>query len=1209
MAAFSSSNGVPPGFRFHPTDEELLLYYLKKKIGFEKIGSAPQNEWYFFSHKDRKYPTGSRTNRATTAGFWKATGRDKCIRTSYRKIGMRKTLVFYRGRAPHGQKTDWIMHEYRLEDADDAQGGTSEDGWVVCRVFKKKCFFKIGGGGGGGGEGSSGSQGGGGDIFGGHGHHLAVSPPLDHDHHQARAAMAAASHYMHHPHQYHSSFYYSQMQPSPPPPPPPPHSAYSHHVQVQDLLTNHRPSASAADAAGGGYDFSGGLQPVAAAGLDVGSSDGLGEGVGRDHATGGDAGGAEQQWQGMDGFSNGGGGAAAVQQQLASAMSSGGQRGGEMDLWGYGSRLLRFRSLPAPSATAKSSPPSAASSTGVVHINISSEMHPPLTLHRHPMCAEIIEAFQKCHVDHPVKKFFGECTDLKIKLDKCFRQEKALKRKANFEESKKFKEQLQAYKREMAENDKEIVLAPLTRSRSYGNIPQSQAILYYLQRATKGGLLIAEATGVSSDAQGMSLIPHTPGIWTKEQVEAWKPIVDAVHAKDGIFFCQIWHVGRASDLEQEPISSTNKPVEKNEDNYMDFPIPRRLAVEEIPDVINHFRMAARYAIDAGFDGVEIHGAHGFLLEQFMKDNANDRTDEYGGSLQNRCRFALEVVDAVASEVGSDSVGIRLSPYASYLSCYDSDPDALGVYMAQELDKRGILYCSAVEPEMIMVDGKMRIPHRLHDMRKAFRRTFMVGGGYGREEGNRAVADGYADMVVYGRLFLANPDLLKRFQLNAPLNKYDRSTFYTDDPVVGYTDYPFLDDCEATNAMGYSYLQLLMGASQRGEDRKGASTNNMESIPLLSPYNMGKFNLSHRIVLAPLTRSRSYGNLPQPHAMEYYSQRATKGGLLIAEATGVSSDAQGMSVIPHTPGIWTKEQVEAWKPIVDAVHAKGGIFFCQIWHVGRASDMEERPISSTDKPIQRTEENYFLNFSTPRSLTAEEIPDVINHFALAAKNALDAGFDGVEVHAANGFLLDQFMKDGVNNTRSDDYGGSLANRCRLALEVVDAVAAVAGAGRTGVRLSPFSRCLDCADSDPDSLAAHMARELGARGVLYLNVVEPEMVAAAGEGDQRLVIPHRLRGVREAFAGTLMAGGGYDREEGNWAVAGGYADLVVYGRLFLANPDLPARFRIGAALNGYDRATFYTADPVVGYTDYPFLDGGGEEAAAAAASSSGEEEGGV
>ncbi|CAN6275783.1 unnamed protein product [Urochloa humidicola] len=355
MAAFSSSNGVPPGFRFHPTDEELLLYYLKKKVGFEKfdlevirevdlnkiepwelqercrIGSAPQNEWYFFSHKDRKYPTGSRTNRATSAGFWKATGRDKCIRTSYRKIGMRKTLVFYRGRAPHGQKTDWIMHEYRLEDADDAQGGTSEDGWVVCRVFKKKCFFKIGGGGG---EGSTSSQGG--DAVGGG--HLAMSPPpLGGHHDQARAAALASHHYMHPHHQYYhhaASSYYSQM-------PAPPHAAgaYSHHVQVQDLLTNHRP-AEDAGAGAGGYDFSGlpveHHHPGGGGGLDIGGSDGgvAGDGGGQMGEAGRDQAGGEQ-WQAIDGFGNGG--SAAAVEQMAGAMSSAGaQRGGEMDLWGYG---------------------------------------------------------------------------------------------------------------------------------------------------------------------------------------------------------------------------------------------------------------------------------------------------------------------------------------------------------------------------------------------------------------------------------------------------------------------------------------------------------------------------------------------------------------------------------------------------------------------------------------------------------------------------------------------------------------------------------------------------------------------------------------------------------------------------------------------------------------------------------------------------------
>ncbi|KAJ6763531.1 12-OXOPHYTODIENOATE REDUCTASE 11-RELATED [Salix purpurea] len=343
-----------------------------------------------------------------------------------------------------------------------------------------------------------------------------------------------------------------------------------------------------------------------------------------------------------------------------------------------------------------------------------------------------------------------------------------------------------------------IVLAPLTRQRSFNNVPQPHAILHYSQRTTEGGLLIAEATGVSDTAQGY---PNTPGIWTKEQIEAWKPIADAVHAKCGIFFCQIWHVGRVSNREfqpngQAPISCTDKPVlpqlRANGIDVAEFATPRRLRTDEIPHVVNDFRIAARNAMEAGFDGVEIHGAHGYLIDQFMKDEVNDRTDQYGGSLENRCRFALEVVEAVVNEIGADKVGIRLSPYANYCQAGDSNPGALGLYMAESLNRYGILYCHMVEPRMKTVGERVECPHSLLPMRKAFNGTFIVAGGYDREEGNKAVADNYSDLVAYGRVFLANPDLPKRFELDAPLNKYNRDTFYTTDPVIGYTDYPFLE---------------------------------------------------------------------------------------------------------------------------------------------------------------------------------------------------------------------------------------------------------------------------------------------------------------------------------------------------------------------------------------------------------------------------------
>ncbi|WOL01592.1 12-oxophytodienoate reductase 11 isoform X1 [Canna indica] len=345
-----------------------------------------------------------------------------------------------------------------------------------------------------------------------------------------------------------------------------------------------------------------------------------------------------------------------------------------------------------------------------------------------------------------------------------------------------------------------IVLAPLTRSRSYGYVAQPHAILYYTQRTTKGGFLISEAAGVSDTAQGY---PHTPGIWTREQVEAWKPIVEAVHAKGGIFFCQLWHSGRASSTGyqpngQAPISCTDQPppvVELDDAPEEERTPPRRLRTDEIPQVVNDFRLAARNAVEAGFDGIEIHGANGYLIEQFMKDNVNDRTDEYGGSLENRCRFPLEVVAAVADEIGADRVGVRISPFADYMGCWDSDPEALGMYVVRELNKYDVLYCHVVEPRMSVVEGRRQIPHRLLPMRKAFKGTFIAAGGYDREEGNKVVGEGYTDLVAYGRLFISNPDLPRRFELDAPLNKYDRSTFYTPDPVVGYTDYPFLESSE------------------------------------------------------------------------------------------------------------------------------------------------------------------------------------------------------------------------------------------------------------------------------------------------------------------------------------------------------------------------------------------------------------------------------
>ncbi|PNY17349.1 12-oxophytodienoate reductase-like protein, partial [Trifolium pratense] len=297
--------------------------------------------------------------------------------------------------------------------------------------------------------------------------------------------------------------------------------------------------------------------------------------------------------------------------------------------------------------------------------------------------------------------------------------------------------------------------------------------------------------------------PNTPGIWTREQVEAWKPIVRGVHEKGGIFFLQLWHAGRVSNYGYQPegkppISCTNKPLQKDISNNATttdkYPPPRRVSIDEIPLLVNDFKIAARNAMEAGFDGVEIHGAHGYLLDQFLKDKVNDRDDEYGGSLENRCRFPLEVTKAVADEIGADKVGVRLSPFADYHDCEDSDPQVLAIYMAESLNQLGILYCHMIEPRMVTLNNSNTTKWSLMPIREVFKGTFIVAGGYDRNDGNCAIACGAADLVAYGRLFLANPDLPKRFELNVDeFNHADPTTFYTHDPVQGYTDYPFLQN--------------------------------------------------------------------------------------------------------------------------------------------------------------------------------------------------------------------------------------------------------------------------------------------------------------------------------------------------------------------------------------------------------------------------------
>lgn len=364
--------------------------------------------------------------------------------------------------------------------------------------------------------------------------------------------------------------------------------------------------------------------------------------------------------------------------------------------------------------------------------------------------------------------------------------------------------------------------------------------------------------------------------------------------------------------------------------------------------------------------------------------------------------------------------------------------------------------------------------------------------------------------------------------------------------------------------------------------------------LFSSLQVGDVRLSHRVVMAPLTRLRSTqpGDIPNALNAEYYGQRATAGGLLISEATQISRQGKGY---PAAPGIHSTEQVAGWKLVTEAVHAKGGLIFLQLWHVGRVSHTSLHPetglpvsasaIAIADGAKALTAEFAQVEFETPRALETGELPGIVADYVRAAENAKAAGFDGVEVHSANGYLLDQFLEDKTNH-RTDAYGGSIENRSRLLLEVTDAVIDVWGKGRVGVRLSPYGKFSDMGDSDPIALFSYVLQQLSLRGVAYAHLIEPRAGNAGGGAATDDSMPDTAEIFREAFAGVLISAGGYTGESAEKVIADGYADAVAFGRLFIANPDLPERLRAGAALNEPNRNTFYGGG-AEGYTDYSAL----------------------
>ena len=360
--------------------------------------------------------------------------------------------------------------------------------------------------------------------------------------------------------------------------------------------------------------------------------------------------------------------------------------------------------------------------------------------------------------------------------------------------------------------------------------------------------------------------------------------------------------------------------------------------------------------------------------------------------------------------------------------------------------------------------------------------------------------------------------------------------------------------------------------------------------MFTPIKLGSIELKNRLVMAPLTRMRaSDGDVPNPLAKTYYAQRAS-AGLIISEATQISPIGKGY---PATPGIYSPEQTVAWKEIVSAVHAKGGKMVAQLWHVGRISHSSLHPeqgLPEAPSAIAPTGQTYgadwkLHDYETPKAMTAEDIARLLTDFELAAANAKAAGFDGVEIHSANGYLLDQFLQDKTNH-RTDGYGGSIENRMRLLGEVIESVAKVYPSDCIGVRLSPYGSFNDMADSDPIALFNAVIQKLNGYHLSYVHMIEPRSTSAGGNDKVNAEAPITSEIFRAAYQGKFISAGGYDQAMGEAVLEAGLADAVAYGRLYISNPDLAERFQQGAALNAYDRASFY-GGAEVGYTDYPTL----------------------
>ncbi|KAG5509882.1 hypothetical protein JKF63_07527 [Porcisia hertigi] len=747
-----------------------------------------------------------------------------------------------------------------------------------------------------------------------------------------------------------------------------------------------------------------------------------------------------------------------------------------------------------------------------------------------------------------------------------------------------------------------FVMAPLTRCRAdASHVPTDAMVKHYSDRASMG-LIITEATQIQ---KGYSTFLHEGGIFGKEQIVGWRRVTDTVHEKGGLIFCQIHHGGRAtvpSNLDEglhimapSAVAITGhecKGFFTRDGKSQAYPVPHTMTLGEIAECVQLYATAARNAIDAGFDGVQVHGANGYLIDAFLKSSSNMRTDEYGGSIENRCRFLFEVLDAVIDAIGRERTALRISPLNTFNGQSDDNPEALTRYICSRLNPRRIAFLDVMR-------GDFFSDARGADKwaREEYDGVLFTGMGFEIDEAVATVESGAADAIVFGTKALANPDLVARAVAGAALNKPNPATFYTTGEQ-GYNDYPLIHTHTHTPPF-YTHQRLLGRFGVFSHlcasfffSGMSSTENRRVYAHLFRPCRVGCVTMKNRMGMAPLTRCRADDNhVPTPIMKEYYASRASMG-MIITESIMVQRNYSGFA---YEPGLYSAEQVAAWRTITEAVHARGGLITAQIYHPGRATTPANltsdkvRPMGPSAAGIPPNAEKCIAQWSRdgraqtyPQRIHAMSVPEIgaaVKFFTRAARNAMAAGFDAVEIHAGGGYLIDSFLRDAVNQ-RTDEYGGTIENRSRLLLEVVDAVAEVIQPDRVGVRLTPLDTFNGQMDRQPKELTMYVCKQLDARKIAFVDVVRGDpRTGRLGNADVW---------VRSSFGGAVLASQGYtSMVMAEQAIVDGTVDAVLFGTYAVSNPDLVWRVLTNRPLNLPDSSTFFTRG-IKGYTDYPICE---------------------